>query len=216
MTNDNSHFSYLNEYVGGNYQTRERLSYTHYDYYMNKAISYIPLGSTVAIQNNIPQLTSNYRWVLPTNKYNGSPMYILDDPYSIWFYNATISPGSYTNFIAYSNMKLQNGYGIVYEAVGITLLEENYTGSPVYFVSYTLTTTTNSNIRFLPPGLYLVHISFKGTINIISNNIFIGSLIGEDGIFTFFTGIFLTTVQFLAENYGTISIIEVAPNSNAK
>ncbi|PYB68450.1 hypothetical protein DMB44_03665 [Thermoplasma sp. Kam2015] len=150
---------------------------------------------------------------MPINDYNGSPSYIIDDPYSIWFYNTSISPGSYINFIGYSNTKLGNSYGIMYEADGIAALEKNYTENPVYFIPYTLNTTTNAYIRFIPPGLYLINMHFNGTFSIIADQGIIKP-VNINGTFMFYANVFLSNVHFSSKMYGYVSIVEIKPTLN--
>ena len=129
ITDNNSGIPYANEISMGNYDAYSSITCTVEDKELNSMIVKIPEGSSVAIQNNMPQLVQSYNYVLPSNNYNGSPEYIITDPYSIWFYNVGISPGTYTDTLSLANEKLDSGsYGILYEESGMILMEKSYTG----------------------------------------------------------------------------------------
>jgi hypothetical protein len=153
----------------GNYNAYSSITYSREDRELNSMIMKIPEGSSVAIQNNMPQLVQSYNYVLPCNRYNGSPEYIITDPYSVWFYNVGISPNTYTDTLTLVNEKLSSGnYGILYEESGMILMEKGYTGKPIKFIHYNTTAKNNSIINFIPPGNYSVQ--SKVNITLISNN----------------------------------------------
>ena len=169
ITNDNSGIPYANEISMGNYDAHSSITYTLEDGELNSMIMKIPEGSSVAIQNNMPQLVQSYNYVLPCNGYNGSPQYIITDPYSVWFYNVGISPNTHTDTLTLVNEKLSSGnYGILYEESGMILLEKNYTANIIKFIPYNTTAKNNSIINFIPPGNYSVESNVNVTL--ISNN----------------------------------------------
>ena len=169
ITDNNSGIPYANEISMGNYDAYSSITCTVTDKELNSMIVKIPEGSSVAIQNNMPQLVQSYNYVLPSNNYNGSPEYIITDPYSIWFYNVDISPGTYTDTLSLVNEKLSSGnYGILYEESGMVLMEKGYTGKAKEFIPYEVNATGNSIINFMPPGNYSV--SSNANITLISNN----------------------------------------------
>ena len=169
ITNDNSGIPYANEISMGNYDAHSSITYTLEDRELNSMIMKIPEGSSVAIQNNMPQLVQSYNYVLPCNGYNGSPQYIITDPYSVWFYNVGISPNTYTDTLTLVNEKLSSGdYGMLYEESGMILLEKNYTGKIIKFIPYKESVRNNSIINFIPPGNYSVESNVNVTL--ISNN----------------------------------------------
>ena len=178
ITDNNSGIPYANEISMGNYDAYSSITRTIEDKELNSMIMKIPEGSSVAIQNNMPQLVQSYNYVLPFNNYNGSPEYIITDPYSTWFYNVSISPGSYTNTVSLANEKLSSGsYGILYEESGMVLMEKGYTGTPKQFIPYEVTAMNNSIINFMPPGNYSVNsnanvrlVTGGETYNLISDN----------------------------------------------
>ena len=178
ITDNNSGISYANEISMGNYDAYSSITYTIEDKELSSMIMKIPEGSSVAIQNNMPQLVQSYNYVLPFNNYNGSPEYIITDPYSTWFYDVAISPGSYTNTVSLANEKLSSGsYGILYEESGMILMEKGYTGTPKHFIPYDVTAMNNSIINFMPPGNYSVNsnanvklVTGDETYNLISDN----------------------------------------------
>jgi hypothetical protein len=128
-------------------------------------ITEIPKGSSIAIQNNMPQLVQSYNYVLPCNGYNGSPQFIITDPYSVWFYNTKLDPGVYTDTLTLVNEKLDSGnYGILYEESGMILMEKGYTGTPDKFIPYGINATNNTIINFMPPGNYTVESKVNVTL----------------------------------------------------
>ena len=178
LTDNNSGIPYINNVSMGNYDTYSSITYSIEDRELNSMISKIPKGSSVAIQNNMPQLVQSYNYILPCNGYNGSPQYIITDPYSVWFYNVKLDPGTYTDTLTLVNEKLNSkNYGILYEESGMILLEKSYTGIPAKFIPYKINVQNNSIINFMPPGNYSVQtnvnitlIGSTGTYNIISEN----------------------------------------------
>ena len=114
------------------YNTMQDITYSQQDTYLNEAIAMIPHWSTVMIQDNMPQLSYQYHWLLPEDvNASNLPQYALLDPYSSKF-----TGGSYygsnesKTAILQANWLIYNyGYGILAELDGITLLERNYTGS---------------------------------------------------------------------------------------
>ena len=169
ITNDNSGIPYANEISMGNYDAHSSITYTLEDRELNSMMMKIPEGSSIAIQNNMPQMVQSYNYVLPCNGYNGSPQYIITDPYSVWFYNVAIDPGAYTDTLTLVNEKLSSGdYGMLYEESGMILLEKNYTGNIIKFIPYNTTAKNNSIINFIPPGNYSVQSNVNVTL--ISNN----------------------------------------------
>ena len=178
LTDNNSGIPYANIISMGNYDTYSSIAYNIEDRELSSMINKIPEGSSVAIQNNMPQLVQSYNYVLPCNGYNGSPQYIITDPYSLWFYNVELDPGTYTNTLTLVNEKLSSGnYGILYEESGMILLEKGYTGKSEKFIPYKINVQNNSVINFMPPGNYTVRsnvnvtlTSSDGTYNLISEN----------------------------------------------
>lgn len=178
ITNNNSGIPYANNISMGNYDAYSSITYSIEDKELNSMINKIPKGSSVAIQNNMPQLVQSYNYILPFNGYKGSPQYIITDPYSLWFYNAKLDPGTYTDTLTLVNEKLTCGnYGILYEESGMILLEKGYTGIPEKFIPYKINVQNNSIINFMPPGNYSVQtnlnvtlISSTGMYKIISEN----------------------------------------------
>jgi uncharacterized membrane protein len=166
VTDNNHDIGTANYLVDGNYATYSNIHYTEYDKELQRMVNAIPEGSSVAIQNNMPQLVQFYNYTLPVNGYNGSPQYIITDPYSPWFYNTTISPGTVTDTLSLVNHKLISGdYGILMEVSGMILLEKNYSGKILDFIPYSNTAFNGSTITFMPPGNYSINIEHSITIN---------------------------------------------------
>ncbi|BAB60046.1 hypothetical protein [Thermoplasma volcanium GSS1] len=209
LTDNNNHFSYVDYFVGGNYQTSERITETKYDRYIYSAVSYVPKGSTLAIQNNMPQFTQDYRWVLPINNYSGSPEYVITDPYSVWFYNTTLSPGSYTNYVKFTNERLLSGYGIYFECDGIALLKKNYSGLPIKFVGMSFSSMSGSNLLFIAPGTYSVEVNSNVTrVYVLYGNNEL-SLPVSNGNFLFTTPVYLYNVTFTARTNSVFSFTQI-------
>ena len=165
-TNNNHDIGTVNYLVDGNYATYSNIHYTEYDKRLQKMVNAIPVGSSVAIQNNMPQLVQFYNYTLPVNGYNGSPQYIITDPYSSWFYDTTISPGTVTDTLSLVNHKLISGdYGILREVSGMILLEKNYSGKILDFIPYRNTVSNDTSINFMPPGNYSINIEHSITVN---------------------------------------------------
>ena len=209
ITDNNSGIPYANEISMGNYDAYSSITCTVEDKELNSMIVKIPEGSSVAIQNNMPQLVQSYNYVLPFNNYNGSPEYIITDPYSIWFYNVGISPGTYTDTLSLANEKLSSGsYGILYEESGMILMEKSYTGKARQFIPYEVNATNNSIINFMPPGNYSVHSNVN--ITLIGNN-GMYKITSENGYGQFTLTNYMTNVDikfnstekltFIQENY---------------
>ena len=209
ITDNNSGIPYANEISMGNYEAYSSITCTVEDKELNSMIVKIPEGSSVAIQNNMPQLVQSYHFVLPFNNYNGSPEYIITDPYSIWFYNVGISPGTYTNTMSLVNEKLGSGsYGILYEESGMILMEKGYTGKAKEFIPYEANATNNSIINFMPPGNYSVH--SNANVKLITGGKTY-NLISEKGYSQFTIPKYITNVKIEFNSTQDITFIQKNP-----
>ncbi len=144
------------------------MTYTVQDSAINAMIAQIPLGSTVMIQANMPQLTAGYDWMV-AYEFNGSnyPKFAIDDPYDHLFNDTQqVYLSNTSQEVRIFNEFLNSGqYGIVDEQYGIILLERNWTGSakfiPLEF-NHSLTlnsdgsSATNLSESFIAPGIYNV------------------------------------------------------------
>ena len=154
----------------------------------------------------MPQLVQSYNYVLPFNNYNGSPEYIITDPYSSWFYNVDISPGTYTDTLSLANEKLSSGnYGILYEESGMILMEKGYTGKAKQFIPYEVNAMNNSVINFMPPGNYSVH--SNANITLICNNR-IYQITSENGNGSFILKNYINNVKILFNSTQKIIFIQ--------
>ena len=209
ITDNNSGIPYANEISMGNYEAYSSITCTVEDKELNSMIVKIPDGSSVAIQNNMPQLVQSYHFVLPFNNYNGSPEYIITDPYSIWFYNVGISPGTYTNTMSLVNEKLGSGsYGILYEESGMILMEKGATGQAKEFIPYEANATNNSIINFMPPGNYSVH--SNANVKLITGGKTY-NLISEKGYSQFTIPKYITNVKIEFNSTQDITFIQKNP-----
>ena len=208
LATDNNHdIGVINYLAMGNYGTYSNIHYTKYDRELQSMINSIPEGSSVAIQNNMPQLTQFYNYTLPVNKYNGTPQYIIADPYSIWFYNPVISPNVITDTLYLVNHKLNSGdYGILMEESGMALLEKNYKGNTTNFVPYKVSAFNSSSINFMPPGNYRVNINHNITISSEQQTF---TAINENGIVSFTLNEYLTGITVTTDQRTTFTITQI-------
>ena len=192
----------------GNYETYSNIHYTEYDRELQSMINSIPEGSSVAIQNNMPQLVQSYNYTLPVNGYNGTPQYIIADPYSIWFYNIGISSNAVTDTLSLVNHKLNSeDYGILMEESGMVLLEKNYKGNITVFVSYKSTAFNGSRMNFMPPGDYIINITHNITISSSQKTFTANS---ENGIVSFTLNEYLTELKITTSNVCTFTITQIS------
>ena len=208
LATDNNHdIGVINYLAMGNYGTYSNIHYTKYDRELQSMINSIPEGSSVAIQNNMPQLTQFYNYTLPVNRYNGTPQYIIADPYSIWFYNPVISPNVITDTLYLVNHQLNSGdYGILMEESGMTLLEKNYKGNTTKFVPYKVSAFNSSSINFMPPGNYMVNINHNITISSEQKTF---TAINENGIVSFTLNEYLTGITVTTDQRTTFTITQI-------
>ena len=208
LVTDNNHDMGVANYLSmGHYDTYQNMHYTAYDRELQSMINSIPKGSSVAIQNNMPQLAQFYNYTLPVNGYNGTPQYIIADPYSIWFYNLGITSNAVTDTLSLVNHKLNSGdYGILMEESGMVLLENNYKGNITNFVPYKTTAFNNAYINFLAPGEYMVNINNNITISSEQKTFTVNS---DNGIVSFTLNEYLTGVKVATESTGTFTITQI-------
>ena len=207
LATDNNHDMGVANYLAmGHYQTYSNIHYTAYDRELQSMINSIPRGSSVAIQNNMPQLVQFYNYTLPVNGYNGTPQYIIADPYSSWFYNLGISSNAVTDMLPLVNHKLNSeDYGILMEESGMVLLENNYKGNITDFVPYKAIAFNSANINFLAPGEYMINISHNITISSEQKTFTANS---DNGIVNFTLNEYLTGVKVTTSQVGTFTITQ--------
>ena len=157
----------------------------------------------------MPQLVQFYNYTLPVNGYNGSPQYVIADPYSSWFYNLGISSNAVTDTLSLVNHKLNSeDYGILMEESGITLLENNYKGNNTDFVPYKTSAFNSANINFLAPGEYMININHNITISSEQKTFTANS---DNGVVTFPLNEYLTGVKVTTGYTGTFTITQIRP-----
>ncbi len=208
LVTDNNHDMGVANYLSmGHYDTYSNIHYTVYDRELQSMINSIPKGSSVAIQNNMPQLVQFYNYTLPVNGYNGTPQYIIADPYSSWFYNLGITSNAVTDTLSLVNHKLNSGdYGILMEESGMALLENNYKGNITNFVPYKTTGFNNAYINFLAPGEYMINMNNNITISSQQKTFTVNS---DNGIVSFTLNEYLTGVKVATESTGTFTITQI-------
>lgn len=175
---DNQHLEYALTGNRGNYETIDEITYHQYDSGVLKMASFVPLYSSIVIQDNMPQLTSGYHWVLPDFiKELNNPQFAITDPYSPAFYNTYFTLNTnHTMLNEINRIFIPDKYGIVAEDYGEILLENGYRGNvrqfipleysagPCYYKSGIIgatdsNTTIGFNAPFIAPGEYLVEFS---------------------------------------------------------
>ena len=207
ITDNNNGVHGANYLVMGNYETYSHIHYTTYDQELRNMINSIPKGSSVAIQNNMPQLVQFYNYTMAMNGYNGSPQYIITDPYSGWFYDVQLDPGAITNMLTLVNQKLISGnYGILEEESGLILLEKNYNGGIKNFIPFKYIASNGQHINFIPPGNYTINSPYNITIDSIQNTFTLDS---HSGVVNFTINRYLTGVTLKTDGSGSFEISQV-------
>ena len=186
------------------YETLNAITYHTYDSGILKMSPFITSGSSVVIQNNMPQLASGYNWLLPDfiNDVK-NPQFAITDPYSAAFYSTYFTLDmNYTMLNETNRIFLPDHYGIVAEDYGEVLLEQGYLGSVKEFIplnySYNSTfdtvfnNTIDQNVStidfsegFLAPGGY--RINFSGLNDTLGNTVFSASYSNFNGTVEFYS-----------------------------
>ena len=101
---------------------------------LNSVGKYIPYGSSVLIQNNMPQFTNDYNWSLPfIYNFQLPDHYAILDTYSPYFDHFYLGNNSSRNMMYLTNGFLRNDtYHLLYQNGGIILLTTNDT-PPVFY-----------------------------------------------------------------------------------
>jgi len=160
-----------------NYDAPQQIQYSAIDSALWNCTALIPNGATVLIQNNMPQLTSGYSWILPDFfNYSSFPEYVVVDPYSPSFYTIYFTSNISRTMSSDVGMLLYRyDYGILASDDGVTVLERNYTGTPLVFqpinLTYVLSGTGSARVNeWLVPGHYAImfygNSSMSGNISI--------------------------------------------------
>jgi len=129
----------LNAYIVPSYDIQENTHFTGYDAQLENIIKLIPRGSSIMIQDNMPQLCIGYNWMLPDSWHRGIyPEYVIEDPYSFFLTHPSLytTPQNLTMINVFNYLYMTGRYGIVADASGIILLKRNYTGPMEYYVPY--------------------------------------------------------------------------------
>ena len=178
----------LNYDITGNqnsYGTMNAITYHTYDSGILKMSHFITPGSTIVIQNNMPQLAAGYHWLLPDFlPLVKNPKFVITDPYSPAFYSTYFTLNmNYTMINETNRIFLPDHYGIVAEDYGEILLEYGYKGNVEEFIPLNyqaissfhgvFNSTLGKNVStlyfneaFLAPGQYRLNLSgFNGNLN---------------------------------------------------
>jgi len=180
----NIYHSSYGKYISGNpyqYNAVRDTEFTSYDAYLWQIVNSIPVGSSVLIQNNMPQFTDRYSWQLPDFMQPGfGPDYIIVDPYSS-YYSSYSAPYHKVNetMVNSANYFLSTGnYHISRELSGITVITKNTIISGSEFVPLKMVISAKrsnfvinqsapytGNIPFAVPGIYEISlISLQGGV----------------------------------------------------
>lgn len=145
------------------YEAMNLLEYHSYDANVSRIISLVPAGSSVLIQNNMPQLTSGYNWTIPDYLNLSSrhlPEYVVADPYNRAYYTTYFSTNYHMNMAYDVNYFLESGlYGILAEADGVLLLKEGYNGVPVLWTPLN-TMPLDIALNQQAPGIHAFNYSY--------------------------------------------------------
>jgi uncharacterized membrane protein len=118
-------------------------------------VSMIPAGSTVLVQQNMPEVypLQLHHLALAINEefwsyYQTTPNLsainaLIVDPYSPFFYAVGVYDFGYSPYSALQALWSTGDFGVAAEAEGMLLLERGYCGSPQYFLPLTLTYTSS-------------------------------------------------------------------------
>ncbi len=164
----------MNTHIVYSYAMEKNITVNSYDLALWKMSSMIPEGSTVLIQDNMPNFCEKYNYILPDFMHPGTyPEFIITDPYSRFFNNYSVYFPEYNNtmYKIVNEFLLYKNYSIFAEAYGMILLKHNYSGNPVYFVPYVIKNET----YFIAPGTYIYkgppgYLYFNRTIIKLMNN----------------------------------------------
>ncbi len=112
------------------------IRYTASDQALSELLALVPHGSSVMVQNNMPEMVYKYNWSLPFQREipGTYPEYIVTDPYSSSF--TGLLPERSNNYTMENAFNFYFGtgkYGVLGDAYGEILLEKGYTGSPLIY-----------------------------------------------------------------------------------
>ncbi len=155
----------FNSDIVPSYDIHGSTHFTGYDEHLDSIIDLIPKGSSVLIQDNMPQLCIGYNWTLPDSWHRGIyPQYVIEDPYSFFLTNPSLygTPQNLTMMNVFNYLYTTGKYGIVAEESGIILLERNFTGPMEYYIPY--------YGNFSPDSMMLNNASRSGNIITAEND----------------------------------------------
>lgn len=161
----------ITTYLAGmnrNYNAADAITYTSSDGVLWNITRMVPAGSSVLIQNNMPQLTSGYNWTLPDFfNFTSFPEYVVVDPYNPSFYTVYFTSNiSRTMSSEIGPLLLTDNYGVLVSYDGIMLLKRGYTGTPTVFSPVSDTYDAYNSTLFkicvwLAPAHYVLTFSGK-------------------------------------------------------
>lgn len=186
-----SHYGYYFSGSQFQYSGMQDITVTEYDHYLAQISGHIPVGSSIMIQNNMPQLTAGYNWQLPDFMEKGFvPQYVVIDPYSYYFthYSAAYHHLNTTMLDAANNYTASGNYSIEYSLGGVVLLnrsasqhisgfvplrfnESLVSGVQYYYLlnnSNPAATFYSNSLPFIIPGQFEFTVS--GSLNVSADN----------------------------------------------
>ncbi len=189
MYTGNIYSPHYGKYVSGNsyqYTGLQDITVTQYDHYLSEISGHIPMGASVLIQNNMPQLTSGHDWELPDFMPAGfNPQYIVVDPYSMFYdqYSAAYHPNNATMAVMANRFFQSGNYTLAYSMAGVILMQRDaaYKGT-IDFAQLSLNSTLSAanpsdfpvsvnntsltffegRLPFVIPGYYKLSITVSG------------------------------------------------------
>lgn len=190
--------------MGENYNARSYMDYNPNLSYLNRATLYIPVGSSILIQDNMPQMVQDYNWTLPFEyNYSLPDRYVAIDTYSPDFTHFYLGKNSSRNMMYMVNGFLASStYSIIYQFGGIVYMEEGAHGPSAF-----------SGIRFSMGPESISHISngIDGTILVPGN--YTISLFPEISISAETMNI---TMQVLTNPYGIKEYLNLTLHNDGK
>lgn len=149
--------------MGENYNSKSYMEYNSNFSYLNSAPHYVPAGSSILIQDNMPQMVQDYNWTLPFEyNYSTPSEYVAIDTYSADFTHFYLGKNGSRNMMYMVNGFLNNSsYSIIDQFGGVVYMEEGihsisaFSGIRLYLTNQTVADISeNLKGTILVPGNY--------------------------------------------------------------
>jgi uncharacterized membrane protein len=177
--------------LGENYNSRSYMAYNPNLSYLNSAPHYVPPGSSLLIQDNMPQMVQNYNWTLPFEyNYSTPSRYVAIDTYSADFTHFYLGKNSSRNMMYMANGFLLNStYSIIDQFGGIIYMEMGnhpvsaFSGIRISMVSGKAAQISEKiNGTILAPGNYSISMAPNSSISEDSLNVSLSVFTNPYGI----------------------------------